>query len=364
MKTLCIISFIVLVSCNLFKPFADESNFSIAEDKYKDGEFIQALALVDQDLSNDPLNSDLLYLRTKIRLKIFYEIDGETGPLNILNLVDQFAELDSLNTNSVPFYNTLVHPITKVRINDLIEHKRVDLISKTREIEMFTVILADLQKIYRQETHGTFGKEFIEADYAILLAMTGLVEMRDTNIDGQVDSSDYFFELEVTTDAANLPLVADSVIFDTNLAETDTAVLRPLLIFMKDNGITLDNDNSFQPETNSQHALFFQDHLLAFVTSEIARFMGDIETIRSVFQNTISADIGNEGKLFLAIQILQDIRNNSDDEDFETLVNGMEDIDAELDRFKRTAIEKEIWDKFLKPEIRIIPGVVDIFNLL
>ena len=359
---------LILYSCNVFSPFADESEFSKAQNEYRNGEFAKALEIVNSELSNDPLNSNLLYLRTKLNLQTFYNIDGSMASLDLINLVDQFSELDSLATNNAPFYNTLIHPITrKSLVNETSsEKRRIDLLTKTNEIQKFNMILADLKKIYNQQTHGDFNKAFIESDYAILLAMSGLVELRDTNFDGSVNAADYYFKLEVSADDATLPLLADSVIFSTNLAETEIDSLMDMLIFMKDNNITLDLDTSnFQPRNlPATHGIFFSEHLLQFVSTQLAQFLNSVNSIKATFENTIKRDVGDEGKIFLGLRILQDIRNTEDDEDFQTLVDGLDDIERVLGLFDKAAVEKEIWDIYIKPELRAIPNLITIFNSL
>ncbi|MCB0278597.1 MAG: hypothetical protein KDD94_03795 [Calditrichaeota bacterium] len=364
---LIVIVALLLTSCNIFSPFADESEFKKAQDAYGDGDFARSLEIVNNELKNDPLNSNLLYLRTKLNLQTFYEIDGEQGSLDLINLVNQFSELDSLATNNAPFYNTLIHPVTRKSLSGLssAEKKRIDLLTKTNEIQKFNAILADLGKIYRQETHGSFNKAFIESDYALLLGMSGLVELRDTNYDGVVNNADYYFKLEVTIEDATLPLIPDSVILDSNLAETELDSLTDMLTFMKANNITLDDDTAnFQPKTNPQHSIFFNDYLLPLISPKLSEFIESVEQIKQVFQSAISDEVGNEGKIYRGLNILQEIRNTEDDEDFQTLVKGLEDIDAALDEFDSKAVEKEVWDNYIKKELRAIPGLVFLFDSL
>ena len=343
----------------MFSIFETDNPVESVAEKYRNGNFVKALNEVNKALKDDPKNSDLLYYRVKIRLQLFYFHQNEYKALDIISLIDQMQDIADLNDPIIPFYNTIHDPFERHGTKNILGINPVDLAAidqelKNIELTNFPLIINDLRLIYDGKTEGSIDRNYIKSDFGMLLIMYGLVKLRDTSNDNNLDLSDYQFPIKYQDADARFTKLPKSFIADKYIRDgihADTIAV--IQAYMNANGIPLvDNDQTgFQPGLIDSHREFFDLHIYKFLIQDLRSFTVNIENVRSSFISVINSDAGNEGALYEGIQVIEDIIKSDTDDDVKKLTTFLDDLRDELDSFSKASMERDLWYSNIVAEI-------------
>ncbi|MCP4631466.1 MAG: hypothetical protein GY855_00960 [candidate division Zixibacteria bacterium] len=191
--------------CNIFGWTAKDDNATgyIAEGKkfMRDGDYANAEAEFQKAIDADPANADAYYYHAKATVL--------AAGINIGTLID---DLNTSNEGeSLPLYT-----------RDSSMTKAEDAANKNRLYQANLTAYNDLLKIMDNEATGNFNSKDIAVDFLVAMSVTGIVGMRDTDRDGDVDTTDIYLEIIAIDDGVYFIAGIDSF-FNYNPGEATMA---------------------------------------------------------------------------------------------------------------------------------------------
>ncbi|MBI4553105.1 MAG: hypothetical protein HY710_12645 [Candidatus Latescibacteria bacterium] len=178
------------------------------QEQLRDGQFAQAESTFAQAILADPQNSDARFYHAKASLL--------ASGFSIVTLIRDVTNNANKTGASLPLFSP--NP-TKPRAEDDAE--------KTRIYQANITIVKDLEPISQGLTHGSFDSSSIGLDLAIANTIRSFLRLRDTNGDEVINSADFFFDINRTTDE-NFSFDLGGVITSPDQASSFNTLIRDL----------------------------------------------------------------------------------------------------------------------------------------
>ncbi len=180
--TLLLVLPFVFNGCNIFGWTGGESTDSLIDDgnkEMRDGNYEAALEKFAQAVAEDSLHSDALYFHAKATMY--------AANFNVLRLATMMSDADYFSDQDLPFMGPEWKADNSFEANNL--------------YTSICIVYNDLNPIFYGKTHGTLDSNDIDLEYAIALAINGLLLFQDTNADGVINGAD--FNLDIIFDSIN-----------------------------------------------------------------------------------------------------------------------------------------------------------------
>ncbi|MDF1543911.1 MAG: hypothetical protein P1R58_02275 [bacterium] len=162
-----------LGGCNLFSWTSGEDTESLIDEgiqKMRDGDYQGALAEFTKAMAEDPNSSEARYYHAKATMS--------ASGFNAFNLGVDMAESNHKDGDALPFTGS-AWP------ND----------EADRLYTAMATVFTDLKPIYDGKTTGSFSKEDIDLDFAIVTGIRGILFFQDVNLDGLINGGDIDFNI-------------------------------------------------------------------------------------------------------------------------------------------------------------------------
>ncbi|PJA26995.1 MAG: hypothetical protein CO189_08340 [candidate division Zixibacteria bacterium CG_4_9_14_3_um_filter_46_8] len=171
----------ITAGCNIFGWTAADDDFKgyLAKGKQymRDGEYASAKAEFEKAIEANPKSSDARYYHAKALVL--------AAGLNIGVLIDDLQSGDESNT--LPLYSW--NPADSMTSAE-------DIIYKNNIYQANMGAMADLAEIYEGRATGGFNSRDIQIDYAVAMSIVAIVGLRDTDQDGDIDSTDIYLTID------------------------------------------------------------------------------------------------------------------------------------------------------------------------
>ncbi len=185
--TVLILTMFILNGCNIFGWSAKDDNFDGYMDNGREymheGDYSAALEQFEKALEINPNSSDAHYYHAKATVAVAGIDIGV-----ILDELEAASEQDNL-----PLYS-----------RDTTKTEAEDIAYKNKIYQANTVVVNDLQAIYQGQSTGRFSADDVDVDLAVATAIVGIVGLRDTDRDGDIDENDIYMDIVTQSDGTFL----------------------------------------------------------------------------------------------------------------------------------------------------------------
>lgn len=178
---MCSLICLLVAGCNIFdwSSSTDEDAYYEGLELFGDGKFTEAREKFEEALKEDPMRAEFRYYHAKA---LIMESD-----LNFFSIARKMSEVNqgtAANLN-LPLYTR----DASMSIAEELIYKNSIYTATWRSHE-------DLSPIYLNKTHGEFQADDVYFEFSILSLVRSVLQMRDTNNDGEISGNDWYFGIE------------------------------------------------------------------------------------------------------------------------------------------------------------------------